>query len=314
MNYCLKIVAAVAAFQLVATGAIADSRFAAKNGTATGASCGANSNVSDATSGPCTTITTAYANAKTGGGSVARVIISSSGVFQEPTITLDFASGPSEIRVSGGQQPGVSTSGTGNTFDVDTPNDVRFFDFRISAGATAGTHGINVIQVNTLELHRTEMRGFQGNAVYFAPSTCPNPNVAFLIADSDISGSQTGLIRIFPGGACTVGTAIKNSQIHHSTGYGVRTDSSGTTSSNPVKTLISTSILANFSTAAVVSLVARGIGYLGTNHRRQQFRCERHERYPRKWSECSGGSQWRNRRGKFEWPAISKRRSNRVFR
>lgn len=248
----VKYLLAASALLLASPVVHADQRFAHKSGTAAGATCGANSNIADATNGPCTTIAQAYTNAKNGGGA-ARIIVISNGNFAE-NVVLDYTGGPTEIRVSGDARPSLGGS-SGAPLTINAPGqDVRIFDLRIVGSSAAGTNGIDVTAVNTLELHRVEMRGFTNLAINMSPAS--GNNAAFYVFDSNIANSTAGCILIRPTGSTSVNTVIKNSQIHHSNGYGIRTESTATTSLFTVKTLISNSIVSNFSNTAIVSVAA----------------------------------------------------------
>ncbi|MEA2990957.1 MAG: hypothetical protein QOG83_3668, partial [Alphaproteobacteria bacterium] len=191
----------VVALASATSAAMADQRWVHKSSDAgTGANCGANSNVNDAVNGPCTTLTAAYNNAKAAGGNVARLMILSSGGFNE-SLTLDWGNGPSEIRSVGDSKPGLNGLAGQNSLVINTLSDVRLFDFRIGGQSGAGLNNIQAVgALGTLELHRMELRGAGGFGINIQPTSGNGPNSVstVYIVDSNIANASQGLIQIRP--------------------------------------------------------------------------------------------------------------------
>jgi hypothetical protein len=230
--------------------ALADTRNVHKQGTDT-ATCGQNTNTSDTTNGPCATIGQAYTNAKNGGGAVARVQIISNGFFNE-NLTLDNPSGATEIWVTEGRKVRIGGV-SGTIITVNTPGKVRLYDLLIGGNGGVSTDAIDVVQVKTLELHRIQIRGFSGTAIDFAPDT-GDSNPSLYIFDSDITDSAGGLILLKPSGARGVNAVIKNTQIHHSNHFGVRSDAGNSTVAFPsTKATLVNCIISNLANAATLA-------------------------------------------------------------
>jgi hypothetical protein len=255
MRSALKYAMAVTTVVGVTSVAQADIRLVHKSGTASGTSCGQNNNTGDATNGPCNTIGGAYAaSVATGTGGINIVIISNGG-FNE---NLNFNSPGRNvtIKVSNNGFANLSpTSGTSAiTVNLGNNDSVRIYDLWIS-GPPAVANGISFVTGGRLELHNMSIRGFATTGVLFAPNTSAFADL--LVVDSDIAETSGGCIMIKPTGTTTATANIKNSQIHHCSTFGVRTDA--TASSTFVRTLIANSIVSNSGNSTIVS-VTTGAG------------------------------------------------------
>ncbi|MBI3703028.1 MAG: hypothetical protein HY244_04040 [Rhizobiales bacterium] len=196
-------------------------------------------------SSPCLTIGHAQSVASGLGGVQNVIFISSGGWKENVSVTASTI-----FRVSGSQaviivSPDNATpGGSGDLITINVPGanaSVKFFDVWLGGNGQAGQNGINVQQVGRLELHNTQVRGFNGNGVQVWPlAGTADPDV--YIIDSDIAELNTTCLSVKPqGGSVAPTVAVKNSQIHHCGSQGVRSDATLTTGF--VRTLVSNSII-----------------------------------------------------------------------
>ena len=220
---------------------------------------GSDSNSCTSGSSPCLTITAGFTAAVNAGGSAARVVIISNGGFQENvSLTANAGVTSYELLTSNDVWAMIAptTGTTGLNINVNPTDAVRIYNVRFGGSGGLIATGINIASASRVEIHNTSIRGFGTANVNLAPSGSTSSDL--YIYNSDVAESNGNCVTAKPSGSMTANVTIKNTQIHHCSSAGVRSDASLTTGF--VRSLVSYSIVSNTGANAVTAVSAAGQG------------------------------------------------------